>query len=816
MGTRAPDPEPDPSPEAISDYGIRNRNLPKMLVNAILDATREAQQQERWQRLREVLEDCRNRLYDMGIQHLYVDRNFCWSQAFPGASYTMADGSEDVFGDYIGDYNIFTAYALIQQAKISEPEVGVDFQAINPDNSDDRESAAAAEGIRQQYDIDVDSKDIVQKQVYFTQMGGRSCQWTRTEDEAAPYGVTSDGKPRRRFCTTVGGVLEWKIPIFANDRKDCGYAIYYDDPDLLTAQEDYHWVADNLTAGGVCLAETSYERISRLSVVMSQQDRRWGWTVGEPFKMLITRGNVWLRLSRFRRMNDIFVDDDGNVEVNPETGEEMTVREKMADVFPNGVHAVIVGQQYCESWDASLDKEVTITRAYIGKGMSLKPIMREMILVQDAFNQMVNQVRETQDFCVPATWVNSDACEYDAITKQRARPGAYHPMKELPPGLTIADCIYREEPFGIPSDFMKFIEFMQSNLPQFQLAVPPSVWGGTENTKVAELYQASAMQAMGIIGKFRTRIVATMAEIYYQACLAASADEAFAESITVPVPGQKGRSRIVRKDSLRKGNFRCYPDQNSGFPETTAQQRQSLERIVAQLAPTPMAGQIYSDPANIAEMIRVSGVKLRIPEAESWAKQSREIDILLASAPKLKSPQLVQMMAEGASVQTMVDAIVEALKQAQQEAQQALMAQVQGEAEKNYAAQRVVADVQRLPDPAKPPAPPMPQAPPPKLASIAQSTVPVRISDFNPYEANKCQDYLSSPECWNEETVGRIGDDGESRPNIAGVLNVTLHWMEHLERMGVAPGQTPPLPSAGPLPAVGSPPAPTPMPGIAA
>lgn len=791
------------------DYGPNNRYLPKCCVEAIKSAIKDAQSEDKFYRLPEILQDSECRIYDQGVQHIYQNRQLCWSQAIGGGTYPTQDGGEDSFGDYIGDYNIFTAFGFIIQVKVSEPDIGVDFQAIDPQDPDDRESATAAEGLRQKCDMDEDPHDIAQKIAYFVEMGGRSVVWTYTDDEPAQFGVAADGGPRRKICRDVGGALEWKVPTFANERKDFWYAIRYDDPDIRNARTDYSWIADDIAAGTTCLNENAYERIARLGVIMSSQSWQYGWAVGDSLGHLITRAHAWLRLSAFERMTDKFTDDQGMVETVETTdkyGEPTlrakTIREKMAEIFPHGVHAVVLGNEYAEAWDESMDDCLTIFHAYIGKGQTRKPVMREMIVVQDRFNQTINYVAEKNDFAVPSTWVNTDVCDFGALTQQRARPGAFRPLKDIPLGMTIEQCVYREEENGIPKDFMAFAEFLMSALPQFQLSVPPSVWGSaTSDTKVASLYQMSANQAMGILGNLRSRIVCGMAESYYQACLAVSRDEKYGDTILIPVLGGNGQAKTILRASLSKGNFRCYPDKDSGFPESTAQRRQAMERVGEMTQNTPVGLELWSSPANVAMMLTEYGLPLVLQSAESASKQNREGEILLRQPPRLKLPELVQLMATGAGVQSMVDAIKSAHAQAQQATQQKLVVGAQAQFDKEYAAQVLAAQAQGLPTPPKPPMPPLPDAPPVPLSVVAQSSVPVRDSDYHIFEASASQNWLNSSECWNEETLGRAIGKGPPTPNIAGVLNWTLHWMEHLEK---APTQPPP--QSGPLPSKGSPP----------
>ena len=211
------------------DYGKNNRNLPTQLVNAITEVIKEAQLEDRWWRLQEVLRASLCRYYDLGIQHLWCD-GYNWMQAIPGQSYTNGDGEVDSFPDYIGDYNIFTAFAQIVQAKISEPDIGIDFQPIRMDRSVDRQAAEAANAIRTQADIDHDPHEIMTEKIYFLEMDGTAVTWAGTKDQQDDFGG-EDG-PRRVTFRDVGGVLEWKRPLFAQSVSEWWYAIHYRDTDI--------------------------------------------------------------------------------------------------------------------------------------------------------------------------------------------------------------------------------------------------------------------------------------------------------------------------------------------------------------------------------------------------------------------------------------------------------------------------------------------------------------------------------------------------------------------------------------------------------
>jgi hypothetical protein len=784
-----------PETPAQPDYGTNNRDLPDSLKKAILQAVGEAQSQEKYLRRQEVLQDAMHRTYDAGIQHCYIGSNDCYVQATPGGSYSGPNGPED-FGTYIDDYNIFTAYGEIIRAKLSDPLPEIDFQPDDPNRSEDIEAAAAAENARHEFDRNNNIKAIQQEFIYHLEMGGRAIIWTRTEDKPAPFGVNAAGEPRRQSTATVYGCIESKVPIFANCIAEYPHLILYDDPYVKAAKTQYPWIADKMGAGQTCQNESEYERIARLGIVA--QSGAAGLRLGDSIAHLISRGHCWLRLAAFEDMKGVYVDDDGANEtsIDPETGEEkqLTIREKIAQLFPDGVHAVVVGKQYAESWNQDMEDCCSVSHAYIGKGQSRMPIMTPMVVVQDRFNSTMNHSAEEFDYNTSETWISCEPAEFASLQKQRASPGALRNLKELPAGTSIEDHIKRLPGGELPASFQNYVQFIQGALPQFQLSVPPSLWGqAMSDQRTATGYQLAASQAMGILGKLWAVEVWALAQMYYHNCIAISQDEKYSEVVTVP--GREGRHSAFRKESLFKGNFRAYPDLDSGFPESTNSKRQTIERFTTVIGNTPLGSQMFSSPDNIEFMMRETGLTdMVLPEAEARNKQLREIETLLGQPPILAQP-LVMMMAQGAGIPAILKAIGEIL--AQQAAAAAKEQMVQ------HAAESIAASAQGQPEP-----PPPPPPPPPDPSAIAKSSIPVWPSDYHQWEAKKCRDWLSSDDRHKEESIGRPDAiTGEAQPNIAGILNVVLHMMEH-ETMGAM--EAPPV--SGPLPAAGSPPKVLPVP----
>lgn len=794
QGSQDPETHTPETPE--DDWGFNNRQAPLQIQKAILKVFGEAQLTEEFPRRQEVLQDTQSRFYCMGIQHIYKGSDNCYQQAYPGQQFMGPNGQSDNFGEYIDDYNIFTAFSEIQTAKLTESSSGIDFKPLNPEKTQDIEASNAAEGMRHEYDRNNDLKNIAKSRLYHMQMGGRFVIWTRTDDAPEKYGTNANGQPRRQVISTVHGCLESKVPLFMDCQPEMWYTILYDDPDIRIAKTKYSWIAKKLSAGQTCLHETAYERSNRLGVLQGSQASRVAYRIGDSIKHLISRGHGWIRLAGFVECDEPY-DGPPQEVTDPLDGtkRQISVKEKIAERYPNGVHACVVGQQYAESWDQSMDDCLDIGHAYIAKGQSRLPIMKPMIVIQDRFNTTMNSIAEEFDFNCSETWVAVGMQEFAAITKQRSAPGAMRNLKEMPPGGKIQDYVYRITGGDITASQQQYLEFLMGPLPQFVLSVPPSLWGSASpDLKTASGLQLASSQATGVLGAFWSVCVWSDANVYYHNCLAIMNDDDYPEQIVIQ--GPTGQNVTVRKESLTKGDFRAFPDTQSGFPESTAAKAQKLNATVNQLLLTPLGPQFFSSPDNVAFYVAENGLpELILPESVSRDKQLREIEQLLGEAP-IMAQQLVQMLSSGSQVPDIIDAIGQLVQAGQQQQEIAAAAsQIAGQA--------------------------TPVQPPFNPDSIARSSVQVWKSDYHTYESKKCKDWLSSDARYSEEKIGRLSPDGsgDTKPNIAGILNVYLHMLKH--DMYAAQEAPPPMaPIMKPPPVLpgkpGAPPAPTAAPGAPA
>jgi len=746
-GTSAVQEHPDEVADAQTApaYGERNEKLPEQLKNALKQAVRECEQQEQYDRRREVLRDRRNRFYERGIQHIYENsRAGCFTVGTAGAV-VSANGAEIQCPNYIDDYNIFAPCLEILESVLTQNPPGIDFRAQNPKLSEDMEAAETAEGYRQMFDRANAVKELQTQIVRTMALSGRTIVWTRTEANAQRFGRNPDGSAKHMEVATVYGTLESKVPITARSEDECPYVFLTDDPDLKSAKAEYPDFAKEIKPSTAGLGESAYERMARLGVLQGSRSQA---QLGDAYTHLVTRLHAWLRPVAF---TGEYYDDPLEAPEESdfdENGQVLTVAAKLKQLFPSGCHAVFIGDVYVASWDESLDDALAIGFPYPGDGMSRAAMMDRGIVVQDRFNDDRNAYAEVKDHGWPSTWVDADEAEYDSFASQKADPYAIR-QKKYRAGVTTEQQFFREPDPAIPATFVADTEGLLTLL-YFMLGTPPALFGQAEtDQKTAAGFAQMRAQAMGRLGLAWSAIQKLMARMYYQAALAAAANPDHSEEIVVA--GAGGPAMTLRLERLTKGKFGAYADEDSSFPESTSAKRAQLMQIVEMAAQSPVGMSLFESPDNWEQFKELLGFpELELVEATARNKQVREIEILLEQSPVPPAPEDV------AAAQTA------------------------------HAAAAVIASTEGSPPPA-----------PPSLESLLKPSIPVDELDFHAYEGRKGQEWLSSEECWRQLALG----------NQAGVLNVKLHTKEHLKLAALAAMQqaaaaqpAPPQGRAGALP----------------
>jgi len=188
-----------------------------------------------------------------------------------------------------------------------------------------------------------------------------------------------------------------------------------------------------------------------------------------------------------------------------------------------------------------------------------------------------------------------------------------------------------------------------------------------------------------------------------------------------------GKNVTLKLERLKKGKFHAHISESS-FPETTASKRANLQTIIEMASKSPLGQTLFESPDNWQEFLQLNGnPDLVLTPAIAYKKQTRELEILLREPPQDNQPA--------------IDAYN------LQHAAQALQARNAG-----------------LPDP--------PYTPPPaQLPSLMPEA-----DDYHQWESAKCQEYLSSEDCWIRQNIGEVAEIEQAK---LGVQNVRLHKGVH-------------------------------------
>ena len=165
-------------------------------------------------------------------------------------------------------------------------------------------------------------------------------------------------------------------PLTAKSQNDLDAVVLYNDPTVNSAKMQYPHIAKKIKGESAGICENAYERIARLGVL--QGTRRYA-QVGDALTHLAVRANCYLRPCNF--LDDKFDDPyellagDEENDIPPDQPEDnetedgpFTVRDKLNQLFPDGVHCVFIGKTYAEAWSESMDDGLVIGFPYEGDG----------------------------------------------------------------------------------------------------------------------------------------------------------------------------------------------------------------------------------------------------------------------------------------------------------------------------------------------------------------------------------------------------------------------------------------------------------------
>lgn len=688
----------------------------------------------------EVLFDRILRFYCDGVQHVYPNwATGVYQVGTAGGYVDIGNGQNVQCPMFMGAYNIFRSRWRSLDAVLTQNPPGVGFAADKQD-SESIEAAETAEGFWEMFDQSEKGgavKRIQKRASYMMGMSGRVVAWTKTLKSKARFGVNDAGEPRSMETADIYGQMESKVPIVCKCWADATYCFLFDDKSALTLKAQNEWIRSKIVPGEPSIGESDWNRFARIGV---KQAKKGFFLTGLALNYLTTELNGFLRSEVFE---DKLFDDP-----YPEAGEgdvrddkkAFTYRDKFLQLFPDGCHVKWIGKTYSESWNECPDDAIDVAFPMERDGMTGGALMEPMKVVQDAYNDYMNAKRENYETGWSVTYFRGSDEDYAAVSDQRSRPNDYILLKEGPPDQEIGkQVVYREPPAAPPEGFDQAIEELRGTVSQDVTGAFPALEGNAKASQTASGQAMDRTQAMGMLGPSWASMQILFSGIAEKAARLASKNPDHGTEIAVV--GKDGSKITVKMERLKKGKFHAHVS-DSSFPETTGAKRANLADLIKMAASSPVGQTLFESPDNWEEFIELNGnPDLVFIPAIAFKKQTRELEILLQEAPIIPTPEDIQQAA---------------VAHAQQQIQAEQQAAEQGM-------------------PAPPAIPFQPPQPQPSLMPEAD--------DYHQWESAKCQEYLSSEDCWLRMNVPQPENGADPAQALEqaklGIQNVRLHKAVH-------------------------------------
>jgi hypothetical protein len=541
-----------------------------------------------------------------------------------------------------------------------------------------------------------------------------------TEDGEDPdaKNAAESKRPKIRTLTSVYGKLSRKVPLLAKSKDAWAYAMLAHEIDISIAKAKCPWVAKQITAGDLGIAELKLDRLARQSVQMSMQSQ---YATGDSLMRDVTETYVWFRPS-------FYMDDSC----------PKALRSWFWTNFPKGILVAYESGVLAWGRNESMDEVLTEFHARSGNGQNRRALTESFGGPQMRLNVLVDLRDEFCRKAIPRVGLDSNVWNVDAIRASSVRAGVYEPFI-MPAGQRPATDTVLQLPMATGSpDITAFIEWISGPLAEQLTHAQQSVSGTSDPNdpmQTATEYNRKDKNAKASFGECWRNILRGFANINTQSA---------AWNARVQSPETKfdsnfsGMGRITAEiGKMKSGSGVARADGMSDSPTSWADREAAWGKVMSD--PDPAMASIKSDPENMAAAKRFMPPGMVLPGVDSVEKQQAEFDILLKSAPK-DNPQFIKIQQ---LVQQGNEAIQQAIAVGQEPDPQQMQSLQQGQQ--------------------------MMQQTPPMISSV-----PVRGdgSENDAVEALICLRMMNSAE-------GRRLASSKDPDDQARFQNLHLHWQQH-------------------------------------
>jgi len=419
--------------------------------------------------------------------------------------------------------------------------------------------------------------------------------------------------PKAKETWDIYGPLNFKIPYYARNQKECGYAIKYYDENVAKTWNDYPDFRDVITAD----AANSKERWSRTP---SSYITSWMGT-GEDTNLCNIKC-CWFRPWQLELIAGNKDDDD-----------KMVIVEWLKKKYKTGLYVKVICKNVVEVYDTTMDKDLIIRKSSLSSYIHALPVGQPLVAIQEMVNQLANLTIETIEYGIPALFADSAYLDFDTFGQQQSSPGMVTPAK-APAGHNLPEGFF-EQKLATPS---KEIEIFRNRLDddaQFVSGDYPSIYGGPSEGKSRTLgeYVQSGKRALA-----RLSITFEHLRELWNDLNTLSVNEHADEMRTFQYDekmtqkdGQGFKTIKAMFKDLNSGS--SYAECSENFPVSSDQKMALLMQLLQ--VPTPEIMAVLAHPENSKVITQALAFpELYIPGEAQRFKALWAVNILLKSEPQ--------------------------------------------------------------------------------------------------------------------------------------------------------------------------------------
>lgn len=564
-------------------------------------------------RIWELMQASEARLFDRGYQWLTPsNQGNGWGIA--GAQKLNGSGAmSNMDAKRMWAINIYGARKdkIVSALTVKDPEP--EFFPKRPDSAIDQRAAEESTKYKHLWKQATNVRGLCNKTGGLFYTDDRVALITESVADAQRFGM-EDSEPGIGEVTKAYGKLEIRVPMSVDEDDPLPWLSRSRELDLAVAKEKFPWIASTMSGGsGV---DGSIARTCRLTV-RNAVAGQVGLT-GNAADRAVTETTIWVRPAQYRDV----VDDEQ--------------RKTLRGMFPAGMRIVFAGEQFAYCRNEKMDDCVVLLYSREGTGQNRRAIGTNNLTTQKVLNYDYTLFNRYMTSCVPRKIHDPERIQSEAINQQRADPAYSMPVK-VDSGQTLEGAVGVEAVPSPPAQLLDFIQLHVEGLPDALDGASPSMFGGTDGTDTATGITVQRDQALQVFGTPYNAMTWGIAKACQMAARWAGKNRTGTVSGMVP-----GAGRVSVDMEALAGDTYCFPEADSGYPESEAEKEQRLLTAIDSSANLPSLAQALNSAINFAAVEKVTKrFGVRIPGANSVRKQQSEFEAILANEPQ-PNPAFVQ------------------------------------------------------------------------------------------------------------------------------------------------------------------------------